>query len=276
MYVLLTMAERLKDLRVSKKLTLEQLAEQIGLSRSALGKYESEDGGDINHYAIKKLARFYGVSTDYLLGLTEQKNHSDVDVTSLHLSDEVLALLRSGKINNRLLCEMMTHPKFRQLMADMEIVVDRIADMRIQDLNMVLEGVRQKVIKKYAPDDADVHMRALEVAQITDSNFFFPIVHDDIDEILKTIREAHRKDAVTADDTTPAQDSVKAYVTSIMNHQDEKTMILKQLCAQLQIPEEKITEEEYRAFRSIMEKSKLFKKQVSLRGKYAHAYKRRR
>ena len=42
MYVQLTMAERLKDLRViDKKLTLEQLAEQTGLSKSALGKYES-------------------------------------------------------------------------------------------------------------------------------------------------------------------------------------------------------------------------------------------
>ncbi len=74
MYVQLTMAERLKDLRViDKKLTLEQLAEQTGLSKSALGKYENEDRGDINHYAIQKLAKFYGVSTDYLLGLTEQK-----------------------------------------------------------------------------------------------------------------------------------------------------------------------------------------------------------
>ena len=54
MYVQLTMAERLKDLRViDKKLTLEQLAEQTGLSKSALGKYESEDCGDINHYAIQ-------------------------------------------------------------------------------------------------------------------------------------------------------------------------------------------------------------------------------
>ena len=42
MYVQLTIAERLKDLRVTdKKLTLEQLAEQTGLSKSALGKYES-------------------------------------------------------------------------------------------------------------------------------------------------------------------------------------------------------------------------------------------
>lgn len=74
MYTKLSIPERLKDLRVvDKHLTLEQLAEQTGLSKSALGKYESEDCGDINHYAIQKLAKFYGVSTDYLLGLKNKK-----------------------------------------------------------------------------------------------------------------------------------------------------------------------------------------------------------
>lgn len=52
-------------------------------------------------------------------------------------------------------------------------------------------------------------------------------------------------------------------------------MLLKQLCAQMQIPEENITEEEVRAFRSMMQKSGLFKKQMSMRGKGGHAYKRR-
>lgn len=73
MYVKLTIPERLQDLRKERHLTLEQLAEQTGLSKSALGKYESEDCGDINHYAIQKLAKFYGVSTDYLLGLKNKK-----------------------------------------------------------------------------------------------------------------------------------------------------------------------------------------------------------
>ena len=42
MYTKLSIPERLKDLRVvDKHLTLEQLAEQTGLSKSALGKYES-------------------------------------------------------------------------------------------------------------------------------------------------------------------------------------------------------------------------------------------
>lgn len=103
-----------------------------------------------------------------------------MDVASLHLSDEVLELLRSGKINNRLLCEMMTHPRFRQLMADIEIVVDRIADMRIQDMNTVLEVARQKLMKEYAPDEMDVYMRTLEVAQINETDYFSHIIHEDM------------------------------------------------------------------------------------------------
>ena len=44
MHTKLSIPERLKDLRVvDKHLTLEQLAEQTGLSKSALSKYESDD-----------------------------------------------------------------------------------------------------------------------------------------------------------------------------------------------------------------------------------------
>ena len=67
----LTIQERLKDLRVERGLTLEQLAEQTHLSKSALGSYEAEDFKDISHYALIKLAKFYGVTADYLLGLSE-------------------------------------------------------------------------------------------------------------------------------------------------------------------------------------------------------------
>ena len=53
-------------MRQEKKLTLEQLSEQTGLSKSALGSYESNDTKDISHYAIIRLAKFYGVTTDYV------------------------------------------------------------------------------------------------------------------------------------------------------------------------------------------------------------------
>ena len=76
----LTIQEKLKDLRVEKGLTLDQLAEMTGISRSALGKYESDDLKDISPFNLVKLAKIYGVSTDYLLGLSEQKNHPNTPI----------------------------------------------------------------------------------------------------------------------------------------------------------------------------------------------------
>ena len=101
MYLKLTIQERLKDLRTEQKLTLEQLAEKTGISKSALGKYETEEYKDMSPFNLVTLANFYGVSTDYLLGLTEQKNHPNADINNLHLSDDMIDLLESGKINTR-------------------------------------------------------------------------------------------------------------------------------------------------------------------------------
>ena len=81
----LTIQERLKDLRVGRGLTLEQLSAETGVSKSALGKYEADDFKDISPFSMVELAKFYGVSTDYLLGLTEQKNHPNTELDALHL-----------------------------------------------------------------------------------------------------------------------------------------------------------------------------------------------
>lgn len=73
------------------------------------------------------------------MGLLENKNHPNTELQALHLSDDMVTLLSSGKINNRLLCEIVTHENFQRLMTDIEIFVDWIADMRIAQMNLVLE-----------------------------------------------------------------------------------------------------------------------------------------
>ena len=206
MYAKLTIPERLQDLRKERHLTLEQLAEQTGLSKSALGKYETDDYKDISPFAIATLANFYGVSTDYLLGLSENKNHPNTELQALHLSDDMVTLLSSGTINNRLLCELATHPNFRRLMVDMEIFIDRIADMRVDQMNLILEATRQTILGKYAPGENDLYVRTLELGQVQESDFFSHILHDDLDSILRDIREAHRKDKTTADPQPTLED----------------------------------------------------------------------
>lgn len=73
--MVLIIQERLKDLRVECGLTLKQLAEQTHRSKSVLGSYEAEDFKDISRYVLIKPVKFYGVTTDYLLGLFESCRH---------------------------------------------------------------------------------------------------------------------------------------------------------------------------------------------------------
>ena len=102
----LSIQERLKDLRVERRLTLEQLAEQTHLSKSALGSYEGDNFKDISHYALIELAKFYEVTVDYLLGRSQTKNHPNANLADLRLSDDMIELLKSGRVDTSLLCEL--------------------------------------------------------------------------------------------------------------------------------------------------------------------------
>ena len=282
MYTKLSIPERLKDLRVvDKHLTLEQLADQTGLSRSALGKYESDDYKDISPFAIATLAEFYGVSTDYLMGLSENKNHPNTELQALHLSDDMVELLSSGRINNRLLCELATHPNFQRLMVDMEIFIDRIADMRVEQMNLILEATRQTVISSHAPGENDLYMRTLELGQIQESDFFSHVLHDDLDSIVRDIREAHLKDKTTAD-PQPTLEDVKEQFEQAVQQGSDVEMLIHEFCDKLQIPFEKISSEDFSAFLRILSLSKMLKNPNNMRGKakpqpyYAPKRKKRR
>ncbi|MBZ4687319.1 MAG: Helix-turn-helix domain protein [Clostridiales bacterium] len=63
-------ANRIKELRKSKNLTQIELAKQIGMSRAALSLYEIGKR-EPDSKTINKLADFFNVSTDYLLGRTD-------------------------------------------------------------------------------------------------------------------------------------------------------------------------------------------------------------
>lgn len=65
-------ADRIKELRSEKQLSQQSLAEQIGVSQKAIDFWEKNINEPKASYIIK-LARFFDVSADYLLGLTDFK-----------------------------------------------------------------------------------------------------------------------------------------------------------------------------------------------------------
>ena len=64
---------RIKLLREEKGIKQEELANKISVSPSAIGMYETNKREPINEISLK-IANFFGVSTDYLLGKTDIRN----------------------------------------------------------------------------------------------------------------------------------------------------------------------------------------------------------
>jgi len=193
-----TIQERLWDLRKEKGLNLEELAQLTKISKSALASYESKDNKEINHGNLITLADFYGVSIDYLLCRTENREQVNTPLTELHLNDEMVALLKSGRINNRLLCELATHKDFIKFLADIEVYVDGIASMQIQNLNSLVDTVRHEIIERYRPGEDDPYLRILQAAHIEDDEYFSHMIQDDISVIVHDIRAAHKSDSESA------------------------------------------------------------------------------
>ena len=63
-------AERLKELRKDKELSQAQLAKATGLSQTSIVYWETEQRVP-NANAIIVLAKFFDVTTDYLLGVED-------------------------------------------------------------------------------------------------------------------------------------------------------------------------------------------------------------
>lgn len=87
--------KRIKELRESQKLTQDELAKNLNTTRLTVAKWET-GRQDLKTKNIFLISRFFGVSSDYLLGLSDVKS-TDVDKKAVceytHLTDTAIDTL---------------------------------------------------------------------------------------------------------------------------------------------------------------------------------------
>lgn len=183
------------------------------------------------------------------------------------MSNGAIEVLKDGQFNHRLLSELICHKDFQRLMLDAEIYVDRIADMRINDMNAVLEAVRQMVLAKREDSANDLYLRTMELAQVSEEEYFGHVVADDLTVILRDIREAHKTDSTTADEPSAAAQAQQQLQTA-MNFEgssDEKKV--RAFLATFGIDYDAITKEQFITLIEILRLSKYMKIPISRRGR---------
>jgi len=99
-------ANILRNLRLQANLSQAELAQKLGISRSAISSYENGTRRP-NHNMLIKMASFFDVSVDYLLGKELQSVHHPVEQLLLEVKD----LFDSSNLDDKRKIEIMAELK---------------------------------------------------------------------------------------------------------------------------------------------------------------------
>lgn len=100
------MENRIKNLREKGGLIQELLAAELGITQQMLSKYE-RDSSIIKVDVLKKLAEYFNVTTDYLLGLSDMKRDLTGQIRINETIDEYYDLIEVYKKLDRYDQEMI-------------------------------------------------------------------------------------------------------------------------------------------------------------------------
>lgn len=107
--------ERVRELREERGLTRKELAQLSGVNESLLGRIENGKIRKIQDDALQKLAKFFSVSADFLLGLTDIPDRKNYDIVELGLSIGAARNLYTGAVNTHVVNLLLADPDFASL-----------------------------------------------------------------------------------------------------------------------------------------------------------------
>ena len=246
--------QRIQDLIKSRKITQAELAERVGLSSSTLSRYLQGRTANLGDGFIIRIAKYFDVSTDFLLGETDIPDRKNYDIAELGLSAETAKLLYTGKVDASVLNQLVEHPRFPQLLLLLARYRDETMIAGINAMNQILTFIRSLTLDQanLHPEDAVAVKNATQDLKLlatppvtadtnTIQNLFMQIVRD----IKKNAESnANEQQAATAEVLKQLRENLtkdgEAVYLSTISAEDLTTAVINTIAA-AGIPEEKLS-----------------------------------
>ena len=246
--------QRIQDLIKSRKITQAELAERVGLSSSTLSRYLQGRTANLGDGFIIRIAKYFDVSTDFLLGETDIPDRKNYDIAELGLSAETAKLLYTGKVDASVLNQLVEHPRFPQLLLLLARYRDETMIAGINAMNQILTFIRSLTLDQanLHPEDAVAVKNATQDLKLlatppvtadtnTIQNLFMQIVRD----IKKNAESnANEQQAATAEVLKQLRENLtkdgEAVNLSTISAEDLTTAVINTIAA-AGIPEEKLS-----------------------------------
>lgn len=214
-----TINERIGDLRTSMGLSQTELSGKTGIPVSVISRIESGKTATVSHDVLAKLALFFNISADYLLGLTDVKMRKNVELSQLGLSNQALFQILSGRVNSQILSMMIESKNFPRFLDYAQTYFEDSNVPAFQSRNAIIDfGIDS--LKDYArktPEarrEANHDINRMNAEKITASEASMIRLRDIMMSILKDMKETY--------DNKPS-DMDTSQLTEMMNTMFEQT-----------------------------------------------------
>lgn len=148
----LTIGERLSDLRKENKLSQSEVADIANVSVSQISRIESGAVENVNSEMLFNLVKYYKVSADYILGLTNSRIQTNIELSKLKLSDKAIKILLNNRIDNTILNRIIEHKAFPSLINQLSSFINGSNQQSINILNGFLNNSINS-IKEYKTEN---------------------------------------------------------------------------------------------------------------------------
>ena len=250
----LTLQEKLRDLRDERKLKLQDVADKTGIPLTTIQRIESDEDIRVGYQDVAALAKFYDVSMDYLFGITDNRQHRNIEVDALALSDSAIEALKNKKLKNRLVSELLSNPDFQQLLSAIEVYIDRKLLPHISNMNAIYKLAETSIKENHDVTDGDAVIEFLQSSVIDEDEFLRSRISERFNTILKSLFEAHKKDVLPpeqAETMIEMKELVQGYLEDRKTETAAKAQVIL-LCKQLNLNPSKLSEEELRVLVKVL------------------------
>ena len=187
-----TMGEKIKDLRVERRMTTKQLAQATGISEAVLNGLENDNGRDVGYSRIIDLAKYFDVPTDFLLGFTESRITKNIELKQLGLTDKAIEVLLAKRQDNTLVSQLIEHREFGNLITAIDIYVKQLAAKSINTINN-LAAVVQRGVENYSldagsqPEGYDEAIKYINETKVDEDEFLRYRITERFNQILRDL-----------------------------------------------------------------------------------------
>lgn len=155
---------RIQDLLRERGMTQAQLAEKLEISESSLNRYISGQTDKLSTENIVKMARVFGVSTDFLLCETDIPYRTNYDIEELGLTAKAAARLYTGEVDPVVVSQLLEHKEFAILVAQIAQYKDATISAGIAGMNAMFSKMGALAMRVGKQQPA-VRRMAIQAAQ---------------------------------------------------------------------------------------------------------------